>query len=328
MKKKKFCKTSGIDFVVKVLSEATSDGYTINCIAEHIVESELRGYSSHGFMRLPAIIAQLKNSDINKVSVDVGTDSFVHMNGHGNIGIPVVKKLLSIGMSCARKVKATVVSSKDYVGTTGCLGVYASELADNGFASIQFCHSEYAVAPHGSSAAVLGTNPICFGFPGRDFHFIGDVATSAWAYGSLKEAMFRNEAVPAGIVQTEEGRPSTDPNDADNGSQLPMAGHKGYVIGLAIELFCGALLGGKLGHKAVAGSDGYFAIIIDAESVQELGCVMGNAEKLYEEILRGPESYDSTGIRIPGQRFAKHKKEKSEFYVSTDVIEKILNNKF
>jgi len=39
--------------------------------------------------------------------------------------------------------------------------------------------------------------------------------------------MLAQKQVPLGVVQTINGQPSTDPNDADNGSQLPMAGHKG-----------------------------------------------------------------------------------------------------
>ena len=184
------------------------------------------------------------------------------------------------------------------------------------------CHSRAAVAPHGSVKPVLGTNPIAIGFPGQPVSFCVDISTAAMSYGKIMAAARAGETLPPGIVQSASGQPSTDPNDAEAGSQLPMSGHKGYALGLAIELLCGPLLGGKAGNAAVSGSDGFFGILLRADCARSSGALDNDVQALFAEIKAGP-AVSNKQIRIPGEASAQRQYQATHIEVSTELLEEL-----
>jgi len=288
---------------VEILLRCSVSSSDAAVIAEHLLEAELRGYASHGLVRLLPMVEAIKSAPppgTRLIAVDTG--SFLLLTGGGSQGIATVMDLLERAAQRADENGAVVVGATGYIGTTGCLGVYAAMLAERGLTAIQFCHSEYGVAPYGSAEAILGTNPISVSMPGREFPFVADFATAAWSYGSLKAAMAAKQQVPLGVVQTASGEPSRDPHDADNGSQLPMAGHKGYALGLAVELICGPLLGGKAGRDAVPGSDSYFAVLLRSDVARPVETVTNEMDLLYQEIRQAPLAKGFDEVRIPGER--------------------------
>ena len=274
-------------------------------IAAHLVAAERRGYPGHGLRRLLGICGgSYKVSDSSSNTQRVDKRGFLLFDGQGRLGISAVEDAIRDAVTSLDECASVVFGVIGYGGTTGSLGVYGSRLADRGVTSILMCNSEFAVAPHGSARAVLGTNPITVSMPGNPTSFSADVATAAWSYGSIKDVANAGKPVPLGVVQTEAGAPSVDPNDADRGSQLPMAGHKGYALGLAIELLCGPLLGAKAGRDAVKGSDGFLGILLRTDAARPADEVNNSAQALFTEIRRGPLSEGSSGIRIPGERAA------------------------
>lgn len=272
-------------------------------IAKHLVRAETRGYSSHGLARLPGILKSVAKAN-REPSLSAKTDlsGLLSFDAKQMLGIPAATRALRAGAARAEVSGAAVVGVTNFVGTTGCLGVYTAELAEAGFVGIVMCHSEFAVAPWGGRRAILGTNPISISIPAPEYPFVADVATAAWSYGALREAMQQGRSVPYGVVQTESGEQSTDPKEADRGSMMPMAGHKGYALGLAIELLCGAVLGGKSGRDAVLGSDGLMGIVIKLDTVRPADSARGDAGKLFAEIKGSPLAPGATEIRIPGEK--------------------------
>jgi len=292
-------------------------------IIDHILRSEVNGHSSHGFLRMPKILDDLQSEQRSRELRKVGP-ALLELSGNGTQGIACISDLCRHTTALAETSGAAVGFSHGYVGTTGSLGIYAHQLALNGFVSISFCHSEYAVAPYGGADAILGTNPLCVGIPGpKRRPIIADLATSAWSYGALKEAMNAGVAVPEGVVQDVDGNPSTDPNDADNGSQLPLGGHKGYALGLAIELICGAVIGGKLGEKAKAGGDSFFLLQFPYDAVRNRSAVESDTASLLEEILRSRLAPGHKGIRIPGSQYLVDVENAQEITVQKSLLEAI-----
>jgi len=290
-------------------------------IASHLLRAECRGYRAHGLRRLPAIVQAVKSvrtPGVRMLHPMLG--GFCFLDGAQTTGIASVHELLMHASEQAKRSGAVVATASNYVGTTGSLGIYGAELAERGFISILTCSTAYAVAPHGTASAILGTNPIAICVPTHNYPFVADLSTAAWSYGALREAMLAQKQVPLGVVQTINGQPSTDPNDADNGSQLPMAGHKGYALGLAVELLCGPLLGGKAGKEAVAGSNGFFAVVIKSDVVREFDAVAQDVKKLFAEIEQAPLAAKSEGVRIPGKKASDLEKQCNEVNVANDLV--------
>ena len=273
-------------------------------VLSHLLQSELSGRSSHGFYRLPGIIRilQKNGASASDILCENETVTSVLLNGGGRLGLVVAQKAIETGIQKAQISKISVVGAYNYVGTTGTMGYYNRQIADNNLIGLVFCNSEYAVAPWGGKQAILGTNPISIGIPTEHEPIVIDLATSAWSYGDLAIAMRENRTIPEGVVLDKDGYPSTDPHDADDGVQLPMAGYKGYALGLAIELLAGPFVRAKAGRKAVMGSDGFTAIILSPELFTSLGEFRSQTDLLVSELKNSPRAPGFAEIYVPGER--------------------------
>lgn len=292
--------------------------------ASHLVAAETRGYPGHGLRRLLGIAAiseRIGQHGSNRISID--KHGFMLFDAQHRLGIPSVEDAITELANRLNQEAAIAFGVKGYVGTTGSLGIYCSRLAQQGIVSILMCNSQFAVAPHGSRRAVLGTNPIAFGFPGSPTSFCADVATAAWSYGAIRDLATAGGTLPLGVVQTADGKPSTDPNDADNGSQLPAAGHKGYALGLAIELLCGPLIGAKAGRHAVSGTEGFFGMLIRTDAAHSAEASNADAQALFSEIRSGPPIDPCNRIRIPGESAQSTELTSKQIEVPQEIFDKL-----
>lgn len=280
----------------------------IEIVISHLLQEELMGKSSHGFYRIPSIINNIKINGISHGEIKIEKDLEVNVlvNGSGRLGLIVAQEASKIAIERAKKFGVSLVGTKNYIGTTGAMGYYTRRIADSELIGIVICNSEYAVAPWGGKDAILGTNPISIGIPTSNSPIVIDFATSARTYGELMLAAKENKKIPTGIVLDKEGKASTNPNDANDGCQLPMAEHKGYGLGLAIEILAGILVGGKAGKNAVLGSDGFLVIAIKPDLFVSLSQFKLNTDLLIDEIKNSPLAQGFKEIRIPGESSYKN----------------------
>lgn len=297
-----------IEQIVSLASNALKNNglndQDIVTVVSHLLDCELIGRSSHGFYRLPKIISAVQTHGISKKDITVENETTViaMLNGGGRVGLVVAQKATETAIQKAKNSGIGVVGAYNYVGTTGAMGYYTREIANNNLIGVAVCNSEYAVAPWGGRDAILGTNPISISIPTGREPIVTDFATSAWSYGDLALAMKENRRIPEGIVLDKDGNPSTNPNDADNGCQLPMAGHKGYALGLAIEILAGPLVKAKAGKNAVSGSDGFFILVLNPSQFVPLSQFKSQVDLLIDEIKRSHLAPGAQEISIPGER--------------------------
>jgi len=104
------------------------------------------------------------------------------------------------------------------------------------------------MAPAGGLDALVGNNPLAVALPSEEkFAVVLDMAMSVVARSRIRVAAQRGEAIPDGWALDPEGEPTTDPQLALLGTLLPMGGHKGYGLAIAIDVLCGILSGGCFG---------------------------------------------------------------------------------
>jgi LDH2 family malate/lactate/ureidoglycolate dehydrogenase len=294
------------------LSEADAD-----IIFKHLLDAEASGHSSHGFMRMTKILNDLKSNKLKSIRTEEETAASVKLNGGMNTGIVVAQRAIPILMKKAKKQGVAVAGGYNVTGTIGQLGYFVEQIAANGFVGFMVVASEYAMAPWGGRSAVLGTNPIAFGFPTEHRPIVIDLATSAWAYGNLKLAMLAGESIPTGVVIDADGNDSTDPNDADRGSQLPMAGHKGYALALGIEILGGLLVGAKAGYEAVKGTDGFFMMGMKSDLFISKNDYRKRLDALIEEMRKSELRPGVDRIYIPGE---KSQSKRMRFYDNNSKV--------
>jgi LDH2 family malate/lactate/ureidoglycolate dehydrogenase len=135
-------------------------------------------------------------------------------------------------------------------GHIGACSLYSKALAQKN--CIGFCctASRPGIAPTGGVKPTVGINPLSVAAPiNAESFFLLDMSTTITAMGKVTQALDNGKPIPPGWALDKNGKPTTDPREARDGSLLPIGGYKGYGLALAIELLCSALAGGSFADE-------------------------------------------------------------------------------
>lgn len=245
-------------------------------LATSLVGANLRGYDSHGVMRVPFYISAMKDGRVRPgtpLKVERETPALLVCDADWGLGQILARELVDRLISKASQVGVAAGTLRQ-AAHIGRVGEYAEQAAAAGMAAIICANSHGSgqrVAPVGGIRGRLGTNPLSIGMPGGEQGpFILDFGTSATAEGKVRVKRIAGEKVPLGWILDPEGNPTTDPNQLYGnppGSILPMGGdqaYKGFGLAFLIELLAGGLSGGKCSHPDApppVGNDVLFVIL-------------------------------------------------------------------
>src|SRR5215813_13926307 len=227
-------------------------------VAGHLVDSNLAGHDSHGVIRIPWYVAQVRDGSIHpgarpRIVDDRAAAALV--SGEWGFGHPAATAAVDAACERARHngLGAAGLVRANHIGR---LGTYMERSAAGGLVGMMWLgglSTGRSVVPYGASRGLYGTNPMSFAFPaGAAGTLLLDFATTAIAAGKVSVARDKGVPLPAGAIIDREGRPSTDPDAFLNGGALlPFGGHKGYALAFFAQVLGQALTGGDL-----AGSEG------------------------------------------------------------------------
>ncbi len=243
------------NFAADLLASGGATSDEAQTVALSLVGSNLRGYESHGVMRIPSYVDMVDQGTIvSSAPLSVSAESPTHIVADANWGFGQVQAArlldkLTEKTSAAGMAIGTLIHS----GHIGRLGEYCEIAAARKLVSMIMVNSHGAavrVAPPGGKSPRLSTNPLAIGVPCGDEPLVLDFSTSATAEGKVRVKKIAGEKVPDGWLLDSEGRPTNDPNTLYGnppGSILPMGGaqaYKGFGLSLMIEILTGALSGG------------------------------------------------------------------------------------
>ncbi len=243
------------DFATKLLAGGGATDEESQRVGASLVGSNLRGYESHGVMRIPFYVDMVdKGTVVSGAELTVTKESPTHLVTDANWGFGQVQagRLLDRLIEKSRE-NGMAIGTMIHSGHIGRLGEYLEAATEQGFVAIVMVNSHGAavrVAPPGGKEPRLSTNPLAIGVPNGDESLILDFSTSATAEGKVRVKKIAGEQVPDGWLLNSDGQATNDPNDLYSdppGSILPMGGaqaYKGYGLSLMIEILTGALSGG------------------------------------------------------------------------------------
>jgi uncharacterized oxidoreductase len=224
-------------------------------VARSLVDANMRGYDSHGVMRLPYYIQAIKDGEaVSGAELTILDEGPARIVADANWGFGQVQatRLLKRLAKMAHD-GGMAIGTMTHCGHIGRLGEYNEMMAADGLVSMLMVNSHGAavrVAPPGGTAPRLSTNPLAIGVPNGDAPLVLDFSTSATAEGKVRVKKIAGQQCPDGWLLDNQGQPTCDPNSlygTPPGSILPMGGnqaYKGFGLGLMIEIFTGALSGG------------------------------------------------------------------------------------
>lgn len=176
-----------VELSVSLLLSSGISGGDTKIVTSHLLDEELLGKHSHGFIRMPAILKSIKTCNGKSVLTCEQPSKFALRIVANNT--LAANRAAEYAVSIAHEKGVSIVSSIGYSGTTGALGYYGRMIASKGLVGIISCSSEYVVAPWGGKDAILGTNPIAIAVPNGDEPIVSDFSTAAMTYGDLMLAL-------------------------------------------------------------------------------------------------------------------------------------------
>lgn len=234
--------------ILKKLGVSEEDS---NIVAEATLDADLKGFTSHGIGRFPQYINGIKAETISldtNISIEKETPAIALINGNDGFGQAIAYKAMQLAIKKAKDIGIGCVGTHNgnHFGVTG----FYSDLAiKENVIGVVIANTEPAIAPLGAKKPLIGTNPVAIGIPSEKTYIALDMATSASARGKLLEAKRKGEKIPPNVALDMDGNPTTDPEEALNGSILPFGMHKGYGLAFMIELLAGPLVGAAYGTK-------------------------------------------------------------------------------
>ena len=223
-----------------------------NVCANAIINAELVGASSHGVSRVKMYCDRIKKKLINpqpKIKFKKISNSIFHVDANNCMGFISADKAIKKAIYCAKKTGFSLVGIKNS-SHYGLSGYYAEQAVKKNLIALCFTNAPPAIAPFGSRKAFFGTNPVCFGAPsGSKVPFIFDASVSKINRGKIRYAAKINKKIPLGSALDKKGQPTTDPNKALQGVQLPISGFVGSGLAWIVDILSGVITGGNHAGK-------------------------------------------------------------------------------
>jgi uncharacterized oxidoreductase len=259
--------------------------------ATSLVTSSLMGHDSHGVIRVPEYLGFVADGSIivdAPMAVErTGPATAVVDCGRG-FGAIGAEKAISVGIEIAREQRTACVITR-HCNHVGRLGAWVQLAADHGMLGLATCNSPihgHAVLPWGGRDGRLGTNPIAYAIPTSGDPVVADFSTSVAPEGKIRVHRNLGKPVPDGWIKDADGNATNDPNafyGPPRGGILPLgagAGHKGFALGLLVEIL-GSALAGVGSHDPNAFGNGVCFIVIDPSAF----CPLAEFRKLMDETV-------------------------------------------
>ena len=299
------------DLIVQLLQAAGCLDEAAKTAAGVLLEADLRGYGTHGLLRLPTMIRRMQSGMINpQASPHIVEES------EATALIDADRALGPVGVTSAARlaIRKAKQAGSAAVGVINCdhicmAGYYVEQIARAGCVGILAGVTQPLVHPVGGIERILGTNPFAVAIPtGRDIPVLVDFATSAIAFGTVLKSNANRAPLPEGVAVGPDGRPTTDAKQAAQGALAPFGEHKGYGLGLILGLLAGPLLGAKVGKTlGQAVKEGHYdkgelVIAIDPAAFGDPALFRTTVEAHIAEIKAVKKAPGVEEIRVPGER--------------------------
>jgi len=281
-------------------------------VSRHSIGANLAGHDSHGIIQIPTYIDRIKRGHLVpgaplKVVKESPTTTVV--DGGWGFGYVVSEHAMRTTIDKARRgnVAAATVFRQGHVGRVADYPIMAAAAGMIGIMTADSGRSAKQVVPFGGKEPRLGTNPICIAMPSNlDGPMFIDMATSASAGGKISLAAARDTQVPEGWLVDNEGNPTTDPSFyGGGGAQLPLGGsegHKGYGLGVMVEIFSGILTGLGFGvEPSGRHNDGCFMAAFNVEAFRPLEDFKRDVTDLALYLKSTPPAAGFTEVYYPGE---------------------------
>ena len=295
----------------RALQHVGYSGEDAKIIVDQLVDNALCGYRFAGLPRILAIAGDEKTRrQRTPPRIVHETPVSALIDGGNSVGYIAAYRAAEVAI---RKAKAAGMASVGAYNSyySGRNAYFVEKLVREGLVAFHASSAHPRVLPPGAARPMLGTNPICFGFPADDGPVIVDMGTASFMWGEVMLHAHLNEALPEGVGFDEHGRASTDAAAVLKGGVAPFGGHKGYGLSFAIQAL-GILAGAALARGEVR-DYGFLFWAVDPNVMLPGGEFRHHMAEYVRQIKAAPRQPGVEAIRIPSERaFGERERRRKE----------------
>lgn len=280
--------------------------------AEVLLEGDLMGHTTHGLALLPGMLSGLEAGAIR------ATGEPIKLSDRGSAIVWDADRLpgtwlLTEAISEARRritqhpVVTIVLKRMSHIAA---LGAYLRQATDHGFV-ISIMNSDPSmrtVVPAGAMEPQLAANPLAFGYPTDSDPVLIDISTSSVANGWVRRWDAEKKKLPGKWLLDASGNPSDDPGvlfGSPAGAMLPLGGlelgHKGFAMGLMVEVLTAGLSGlGRADNAAANTGTPVFLQVIDPDAFGGQSALRRESGWLANACRNSKPLRPGSKVRMPG----------------------------
>jgi len=291
-------------------------------ISDVLIRADLFGIESHGVQRLIRYHDEIKSGMVDpkaktQIVHETGISAVIDAN-------KAMGQLVSFqGMKIAiQKAKVsgcgmvTVRNSNHY----GIAGYYTNMAAEEDLIGVCLTNSEAISVPTFGSQAMIGTNPIALAMPADPVIFSYDAATTVVPRGTLEVYIKNGKSLPDEWALDTDGKPSVNTTEVLNniihksgGGIVPLGGvgelhggHKGYGLGVIVDLFTAVISGGLTSNyvNITPGLNGicHYFMAIDYGVFGDKAAIKANMSKFLRELRESRKAEGQSRIYTHGEK--------------------------
>jgi len=313
-----------VDVGSQIFAAVGSPPEEARIVAGLLVEANLVGHDSHGIIRIPQYMGSIEQGEIvpgAEVEIVRETAVAAVLDGHWGYGQMVGSRAAEMGLAKAREagLAAITIRNSNHVAR---LGSYVDEIARQEMIGMLFTNAHgggASVVPWGGTRGRLGTNPLAVGIPRSSGEpLVLDMTTSVVAEGKVRVKRNRGEQTPDGWIVDIEGRPTNDPNafyGPPRGGILPfggIAGHKGYGLGVAVDLLAGALSGAGCTGSGTRIGNAALLMVLNVAQFTPLETYYQQVDDFIDFVRSSPTAEGFDEILMPGEIELRQKEQRQK----------------
>ncbi|MBN1152367.1 MAG: Ldh family oxidoreductase [Dehalococcoidia bacterium] len=287
--------------------------------ANMLMWANLRGVDSHGVVRVPWYVENVRNGVMNPrptIEVTLETPAVALIEADRAFGPVITTQAADLAIRKAREVGIGWILIRNHTHQ-GAMGPYVQRIAEQDMAGLLFACARPNMVPFGARVAGVNNNPFALSVPAkRHPPLLLDMATSVVALGKVLVARDRGVQMPEGWGVDEDGNPTTEPGAL--AALLPVGGPKGSGMALLFEcmgslmasnplllpVLSGELSETKTYHVGRMARHNQNSVIaaIDISRFTDITAYKNEVDDLIDHLKRLPRADGFDAILMPGER--------------------------
>lgn len=290
-------------------------------IVDVLLTADLYGIESHGVQRMIRYYEAIQEGSIvagSPVQTVFETPLTKVIDAPRSMGQIIAKQSMNAAIEKATRhgIGMVTVRGSNHFGIAG---YYTQMAARADMLGICMTNTEAIAVPTFGRKAMLGTNPIAVSMPADPIDFMFDASTTVVTRGKIEVYNKNEKPLIEGWAADQTGETCTDARQVlDNiigklgGGIFPIGGadeetgsHKGYGLGLIVELFTSILGGGTTSpHVERSGNSdtSFFLGAIDYGLFGDKKIIKKRMSDLLEELRQSPKAESKSRIYTHGEK--------------------------